>query len=329
MHVRAVPALLFLAAVSVSAEPVTVADFARTHGLVPTRDPASGRDVLKGNSTVVVAPGMSLALVDGRVVTLSEEVRVENGRTVIGGEDASKIASLLRTQPLRAPEPAPEPAPRVAPAPVVKKSPLVKPSPVAKAGPGRFRTVVLDPGHGGVHTGGKGARGTLEKDIVLDVSLEIRDILKEAGIKVIMTRETDRHLAPEVRDDLAERVEFTEKANPDLFLSIHVNWAENKGAQGFEVFYPRAGCEGSASEREAGRKVAEQIRKTFADRFDTPDRGVKEAGYYVIKNAPCPAVLVELEFVSNTTGERNLRDDGYRSRLAQAVADAVLQQSRR
>ncbi len=329
MRLNAVPFALALAASAASADPVTVAEFARSHGLVASRDPASCRDILKGGSTVIVAPGMSMALVDGRVVMLSDEVRVENGRTVISEEDASKIASCLREGGDRTPAPKYEPQPRVVTPPVVKKQPLVKQPAVVAKKPGKFRTIVLDPGHGGVHTGGKGAKGTMEKDIVLDVSLEIRDILKEAGIKVLMTRETDRHLAPEVRADLSERVEFTEKADPDLFLSIHVNWAENKGAQGFEVFYPRAGCEGSASEREAGRRLAEQVRKTFADRFDTPDRGVKEAGYFVIKNAPCPAVLVELEFVSNTTGERNLRDDGYRKRLATAVADAVLQQSRK
>lgn len=329
MRLSAVPVILALVASAASADPVTVAEFARSNGLAASRDAVSGRDILNGRSTVVVAPGMSIALVDGRVVTLAEEVRVENGRTVMSEEDASKLAACIREGGERTPPPAYEPPPRVVTPPVVKKPPLVKqPSDVAKK-PGKFRTVVLDPGHGGVHTGGKGAKGTLEKDITLDVALEVRDILKEAGIKVLMTRETDRHLAAEVRADLKERVEFTEKADPDLFLSIHVNWAENKGAQGFEVFYPRAGCEGSASERETGRKLAEQVRKTFADRFDTPDRGVKEAGYYVIKNAPCPAVLVELEFVSNTAGERNLRDDGYRKRLATAVADAVLQQSRK
>ncbi|KAF0242909.1 MAG: hypothetical protein FD180_3664 [Planctomycetota bacterium] len=322
-------AIAFVLAASAFAEPVTVADFARLHGLVASRDAASGRDLLKGASTIVLAPGMSLAVVDGRVIPLSEEVRVENGRTVMSAEDASKIASCIREGEAPRPPPRYEPEPRPASSPVVRKAPLVKQAPVAAKKPGKFREVVIDPGHGGVHTGGKGAKGTMEKDIVLDVSMEIRDILREAGIKVTMTRETDRHLAPEVRDDLEARVDFTEKHDPDLFLSIHANWAENKGAQGFEVFYPRAGCEGSATERETGRKLAEQIRKTFADRFDTPDRGVKEAGYFVIKNAPCPAVLVELEFVSNTTGERNLRDDGYRKRLAVAVADAVLQQSRK
>ncbi|MEK7468191.1 MAG: N-acetylmuramoyl-L-alanine amidase [Planctomycetota bacterium] len=329
MRILAIAIALVLASPAF-AEPVTVADFARRHGLIASRDAASGRDLLKGASTVVLAPGMSIAVVDGRVIALSEEVRVENGRTVMSQEDASKLAGCMRESEEPRPAPRYEPDPPPAPSPAVKKAPIVKQAPAAVAKkPGKFREVVIDPGHGGVHTGGKGAKGTMEKDIVLDVAMEIRDILREAGIKVTMTRETDRHLAPEVRDDLKARVDFTEKHDPDLFLSIHSNWAENKGAQGFEVFYPRAGCEGSATERETGRKLAEQIRKTFADRFDTPDRGVKEAGFMVIKNAPCPAVLVELEFVSNPTGERNLRDGGYRKRLAAAVADAVLQQSRK
>lgn len=319
-----------LFAAPVFAEPVCVADFARSHGLATSRDAASGRDILKGGSTVVLAPGMSIALVDGRAVALSEEIRVENGRTVMSAEDASKLASCIHEGGERQPPPyEPPPTPEPGPAPGPRKTPIVKQTPTVEKKPGRFKTIVIDPGHGGVHTGGKGAKGTMEKDITLDVALQVRDILAEQGIKVIMTRDTDRNLSPEVREDLRKRVELTERTKPDFFLSIHVNWAENKGAQGFEVYYPRAGSEGSASERETGRKVAESIRKTFADRFDTPDRGVKEAGFYVIKNAPCAATLVELEFVSNPAGERNLREESYRKRLAVAVADAVLAQSRK
>jgi N-acetylmuramoyl-L-alanine amidase len=144
-----------------------------------------------------------------------------------------------------------------------------------------------------------------------------------------MTRETDRHLAPEVRADLDARVEFTERHDPDLFISVHANWAENKGAQGFEIFYPRAGCAASAAERQASKRLAETIQGIFAKRFDTPDRGVKEAGFFVIKNAPCPSVLVELDFVSNLASEKKLREASYREKLADAVADAVLAEHRR
>ena len=321
--------LLCLTCALAAADTVALSDFARQHGLVASRDAVSGRDILKGASTVIVAPGLASALVDGRPVTLARAVRVEDGRTVLAAEDAAKLGGMVRpgsafpTSVERAPE---REAPRPAPP---KKPALTSVSKPAAPAPGRFKTIVIDPGHGGVHTGGKGARGTLEKDIVLEVSQILRDRLKAEGIKVVMTRESDRHLAPEVREDLKRRADFTNRVAPDLFLSIHANYAENKGAQGFEVFYPRAGCEGSAGERQAGRRVAEAVRRVFADRFDTPDRGVKEAGFYVIKNAECPAVLVELEFVSNAAGERNLRESSYRKKLADAVAEAVLAEHRR
>jgi len=322
-------AALGLAGIASADSAVPLSEFAREHGLIATRDAVSGRDILKGGSTVIVAPGMSVALVDGRIIELSEPVRIEDGRTVVGREDISRLAAVVRDG-VREPAPYVAPAPREKPAIVPAKPvpPLVKQDRHDRR-PGRFNTIVLDPGHGGVHTGGKGLRGTLEKDITLDIALAVRDRLKEEGIRVVMTRQTDTQFSPEVREDLRRRAEFTNRTKPDLFLSVHVNWAENKGAQGFEVFYPRAGCEGSASERQTGRRLAEKIRETFANRFDTPDRGVKEAGYYVIKNAECPAVLVEVEFVSNVPGEKNLRDASYRKRLADAIADAVLAEHRR
>lgn len=319
-------AVLFLSAASAGAESVRLSDFAKQHALTQTRDAIGGRDILRGGSTVIVAPGLATAIVDGTPIRLSEPARIESGRTLIAGADASRIAALLRAG---GPPPPVEAVPSTARAPQPRvTSPTPKPAPGIPAG-GRFRTIVLDPGHGGIHTGGKGARGTLEKEIALDVSRQIRDRLSAQGIRIVMTRETDRHLAAQVRDDLEARVRITEKTRPDLFLSIHVNWAENKEAQGFEVFYPRAGCEGTASQRQAGRKLAEAVRRIFAGRFDTPDRGVKEAGFYVIKNAPCAAVLVELEFVSNATGEKRLRDADYRKKLADAVVDAVLEEHRR
>jgi N-acetylmuramoyl-L-alanine amidase CwlD len=322
---------LALAAVAVAGD-LTVAEFARAHRLSVTRDSLSGRDILRGGSEVVIVPGMDVALVDGRAFRLGHTVDVVDGRTVIHSDDAALLARHIRdgeapATPARKADP--PPAPRLAPA-LVRDVPAAKPvarTTVTKQG--RFRTIVIDPGHGGVHTGYKGRQGTMEKEVVLDVSLQLRDLLAAQGIKVVMTRETDRHLAPLVRDDLRERVEFTEKHDPDLFLSVHANGADNKSAQGFEVFYPRAGCEGSAADRAAGGRIAEEVRRTFANRFDTPDRGVKEAGFYVIKNAKCPAVLVELEFVSNAEGEKKLRDRAYRKRLAEALADAIVREHRR
>src|ERR1043166_850927 len=81
---------------SAFADPVAVSDFARAHGLAASRDSCSGRDILKGASTVILAPGMAVALVNGRLVSLNEDVRVENGRTVMSEGDASKLAGLLR-----------------------------------------------------------------------------------------------------------------------------------------------------------------------------------------------------------------------------------------
>ena len=139
----------------------------------------------------------------------------------------SLSAGAPRAWALR-PQPLPEP-PKAAPAP---------------SGP----RVVVDPGHGGVLTGAQGANGPNEKDVNLAIAFRLAEALKSEGMDVIVTRDTDRAFFPaslanasyheQQKSDLGERTRQANGERPDLFISIHANWAPTPDAEGFEVYYP-------------------------------------------------------------------------------------------
>jgi N-acetylmuramoyl-L-alanine amidase len=180
--------------------------------------------------------------------------------------------------------------------------------------------VVIDPGHGGIHTGFRGRGGLLEKDINLDVSLELRRILGAWGAEVVLTRDADGHFSTDIDEDLAARVEIVNRAKADVFVSVHTNGVANPGPRGFEVWVPlSADARGAASRHLAGLVLAELEGVWRSD-----NRGVKDEHHLrVLKGTRCPAVLVEMEFVSNPQAERDLARGAKRAEVAQAIAEAV------
>jgi N-acetylmuramoyl-L-alanine amidase len=181
--------------------------------------------------------------------------------------------------------------------------------------------IAIDPGHGGIHTGGKGNNGLMEKDINLGVALNLRDLLQSWGAQVVMTRQNDRHFDTQVDEDLDARVHIVNSAQPHLFLSIHTNYVPTPGPRGFEVWVPR--CTG-ARDRDS-RALAELLRDQLGGVWGAnEDRGTKdEHNLRVLKGTHCPAALVELEFVSNPGVERLLGQPGKQHDLAAAIGTAV------
>ena len=197
--------------------------------------------------------------------------------------------------------------------------------------PVEVRTVILDPGHGGWEPGKVGTRGTLEKDINLDVAREVAKILEKNGMRVKLTRDDDRQLG------LDERGEIANRSGGDVFVSIHANGWFNGEARGIETYFlDPAGATGGngeelfvpweqAQERHLGQSsvLAEIVQDALTSRTGAADRGVRRGGFRVLRGVDMPAVLVEMGFLSNRNEERNLRDKGYRRRLAEALAGAV------
>ncbi len=284
-----------------------IEELGRRYDVAWACDPATGRHTIEADCLkIVVAPGFDVAIVNGAPVKLAAPAVLMGGRLYLPAELAQRIEVEAAVRP---------PASLAAP-----KPPPAKPVPAARRSIPACK-IVIDPGHGGAHTGYVGRGGLMEKDINLDVSLELARLLEDMGATVILTRATDRHFHPQVDDDLDERCRIVNSHRPDLFLSIHANGVSNPEPRGFEVWVPKNAR--GTRERDS-REIAQYIRGDLAGVWGREDRGTKDdKNLRVLNGTACPAALVELEFVSNPWVERQLARRETRVKMAEAVAESV------
>lgn len=185
----------------------------------------------------------------------------------------------------------------------------VAPPPRPRPGPQPRALVVIDAGHGGHDPGAIGPGGVREKDINLHVAARAAILLEQSGVGVVMTRWQDQFI------ELEERAALANRRNADLFVSIHADSAPNHSAQGFTVYVATAA---SADSYKAARAISQAMTGAGSD-----SRGVREADYRVLVQTSCPAVLVELGYLSNAQDAARLRDPYFQNRLAQAIADGI------
>ena len=221
--------------------------------------------------------------------------------------------------------------------------------PVAK----RKMVIVIDPGHGGKDPGAIGKKGTYEKTMALDTSLRLKKLLQAQGHTVYMTRTTDKYVP------LADRTKYANAKKADLFISIHYNANRSSSPSGFETYFlgmhrleyaKNVALRENASlkydigenaydpdavlndiiatlltnrfQRES-EELAGFIQDASAAKTGFKDRGLNQAGFYVLKGCSMPAVLVEGGFLTNPTEEAKIRQSGYRQRIAQGIAQGV------
>ena len=214
------------------------------------------------------------------------------------------------------------------------------------------KIIVIDPGHGGKDRGAKGIKGLLEKDVVLDIALKLKKLIKiKYGYKVILTRHKDIFIPLEERTNIAN----VNKA--DIFISIHANASERKGASGIETYYldfakSNRALETAARENKvplsnirddvqyiladmvANTKMNESsqlagivqnnliqgMRKKFKN---VKNLRAKGGPFYVLYGANMPSVLVETSFISNPMEGKRLRSSKYRERLAHFILEGI------
>jgi len=177
-------------------------------------------------------------------------------------------------------------------------------------GVGRFRTVVVDAGHGGIDKGARGVDGSLEKKYALDTAKRVERGLRRAGYRVVMTRKGDYFVT------LPKRAAISNRQRGAVFVSIHYNWARNSGANGTETFYHSS----------RSYPLAANIQRELSRHSN--NRGVKRARFHVLRNNARPAVLVEGGFLSNASEARKVRSPFYRQRLADAIVRGIVKSSR-
>ncbi|HEY9708028.1 MAG TPA: N-acetylmuramoyl-L-alanine amidase, partial [Oculatellaceae cyanobacterium] len=185
-----------------------------------------------------------------------------------------------------------EPSDRSFPIPVPPPSnyPISVPPPPSRYPPttyprvpsGRI-VVMIDPGHGGQDPGAIGIGGLQEKNVILPISQRVAAILEQQGVQAILTRTSDYFV------DLAPRVQMARQQRVDLFVSIHANAVNNRpDVSGLETYY---------YSRQSLR-LAQTIHNSILQSINIRDRRVRSARFFVLRNNPMPAVLVEVGFVT-------------------------------
>ena len=210
--------------------------------------------------------------------------------------------------------------------------------------------IVIDPGHGGLEAGAEGKFGTLEKDLTLAISLKLAEIVRQTrASNVVLTRDRDVDISLEDRSAIANNNKAT------VFISIHVNGSYRKGAAGPETFFLSKDATDEESRRVAflennsedlensiqaedqdvikmilwdmaqtaylkqSSQLAEDIQSQLNLLWGTKNRGIKQAPFKVLTGVACPAVLVEVAFLSNPQEERKLLTEEYQRKVAETI----------
>jgi len=209
-------------------------------------------------------------------------------------------------------------------------TPVLRPRPLAASA--SIRTIVLDPGHGGADTGARGLSGHVEKEWTLDVARHVASRLTDTGVRVVLTRESD------ITTPLEGRPSFCLAHGGDIFVSIHFN-SGGPTANGIETYCLTPAGSASTDDPNARHRNDAQPANRWDERnvwlahcvhvaaltaTSAADRGVRRARFEVLRDANCPAILIEGGFLTNQTEEQQVLKAEYREHLAEAIARGIL-----
>lgn len=170
-----------------------------------------------------------------------------------------------------------------------------------------FRTVIIDPGHGGHDKGGQWGM-VYEKHLALDTSVRLENELRKRGFRTVLTRRSDYFIS------LPQRVRIASRYSDAIFVSVHYNYTWKQHVSGLETFYYSGQSQALASCVHAG--MMSKVRVV--------NRGVKFARFYVIRNTTCPSILVEGGFVSNAAERGRMKSAWFRQALAEGIANGIV-----
>jgi N-acetylmuramoyl-L-alanine amidase len=182
---------------------------------------------------------------------------------------------------------------------------------------GNFTTVLIDPGHGGKDNGGTSGRLApfqREKDLTLDTAKRVRDELKRAGLRTLMTREDDHFI------ELDDRVAMGNQLGASsILVSIHYNATGSSRPNGVQTFFWHANSHG----------LATRIQQAVVSSTGETDNGVTRRRLRMTRNPEIPCVLCECAYLTNPTENAKAAQDNYRQLIANGIANGILQQYRR
>lgn len=171
-------------------------------------------------------------------------------------------------------------------------------------------TVVVDPGHGGSDPGATSYSGYYEKNVNLSIARKVATYLENSGVNVIMTRNSDTFI------ELNDRAEIANRANADLFVSIHCDSHPKSSQRGYTLYVaPTASW--------SSKKTAAAIEQSMS-RTELSSIGIRSRDFRVLVRTSCPAVLVECGYLTNPYEADLLDDSGFQDRIARAIADGIV-----
>jgi N-acetylmuramoyl-L-alanine amidase len=173
-----------------------------------------------------------------------------------------------------------------------------------------FSCVVLDAGHGGHDSGARSRKGVLVKDLTLDVIRRLAPKLRAAGLRTVLTRNSDVFIP------LDRRVEISEREHSAVFLSVHFNDAGRRQVAGMESYYFSG----------ESKRFSQRLVGALAEGTSAPNRGSREARFRVLRCNVNPAVLVECGYLSSRREAGLLEQPKYREKIATALAEAIIKQ---
>jgi N-acetylmuramoyl-L-alanine amidase len=194
-----------------------------------------------------------------------------------------------------------------------------------QADPSMFtgKSVVIDPGHGLINVWGSsdpgaiGPSGVVERDVVMNISLMLGEILLKEGFTVIFTRHGNTSLT------LNERANTACRVNADLLVSVHANASTNPLLSGTMTFHCQSREPGQEAVNQKRKLLASVIQAELLALLQREDKGVREANFLVLRESLVPAVLVETAFISNSVEEKLLASSQFQKLSAEAISRGI------
>ena len=180
-------------------------------------------------------------------------------------------------------------------------------------------SIYLDPGHGGIDSGTT-YKDILEKDINLVLCKKLQESLIDNGATVYLTRNTDKDLSSSKsnrkRSDLISRAYLINKTNPDMYISIHVNYLSNTKYKGLQIFYN--------NKNQENKEIAESLTKYLKEKTWNVRNPKYNNTYYMYKNITPPGVLIEVGFMSNPDDRYRLTHEKYQDILINNLTYSII-----
>lgn len=187
------------------------------------------------------------------------------------------------------------------------------------------KTVIIDPGHGGIDVGTVGIDGSLEKNINLSISLDLYDFLMVSGINTVLTRDGDYEMyragEQRTKSDLYNRMDYINSVPNSILISIHQNHFENEAEWGTQVWYsPNDEISPTLAD-----KILQSVKKNIQPENKRENK-VSDNSYYILYKAQKPSVMVECGFVSNENENKRLQDKEYQLDMAYSILVGICEE---